>query len=146
MQVEIRLDSNCKEPKVILVTDKITEEIRALVKRLSEETPRLLAGFRGEKLEILDQSEIFRIYAAASKVFAVTAQGEYLLRWRLYALEERLDKSDFVRISNSEIINLKKVKGFDLRYTGTICVSFLDGTVTYISRRYVAKIKQALGL
>ena len=79
-------------------------------------------------------------------MYAVTGDGEYLLRLRLYELEERLDKSSFVRISNSEIINLKKVRNFDLSFSGTICVSLSDGTVTYVSRRFVAKIKQVLGI
>ena len=61
-------------------------------------------------------------------------------------LEERLAKDRFVRISNSEIINLKQVKGFDLSFAGTICVTLSGGTVTYVSRRYVAKIKQVLGI
>nr|WP_330379950.1 LytTR family DNA-binding domain-containing protein [Roseburia intestinalis] len=52
----------------------------------------------------------------------------------------------FIRISNSEIINLKEVKKFDLSFSGTICVSMSDKTVTYVSRRYVRKIKQVLGL
>lgn len=79
-------------------------------------------------------------------VYRKTVDGEYQLRLRLYELEERLDKDDFVRISNSEIINLKRVKGFDLSYTGTICVFFQNDTVTYVSRRYVKKIKQVLGI
>ena len=64
----------------------------------------------------------------------------------MYELEDRLDKNSFVRISNSEIINLKKVKGFDLSFTGTICVKMKNGRVTYVSRRYVSKIKQVLGI
>ncbi|MGN1069556.1 MAG: LytTR family DNA-binding domain-containing protein, partial [Candidatus Fimadaptatus sp.] len=60
--------------------------------------------------------------------------------------EQRLASQSFVRISNGEIINLKKVRGFDLGFTGTICVSLSNGTVTYVSRRYVARIKQLLGI
>lgn len=146
MQVEIKIDHTCKEPRVIVFTDKITDEINTLVARLSEGSPQVLSGFRGDTLEVLEQSDISRIFASAGKVFAATEKGEYSLRLRLYELEERIDKNLFVRISNSEIINLKKVKNFDLSFTGTICVSMLDGTVTYVSRRYVNKIKQVLGI
>ncbi len=146
MKIEIRVDANCIEPQVIVLTDKITEEINALVKKLSEEAPQIITGLRDDIVEILEQTDIVRIYAAAGKVFAMTNKGEYLLRMRLYELEERLDKQSFVRISNSEIINLKKVKGFDLSFSGTICVTLSGGTVTYVSRRYVAKIKQVLGI
>ena len=146
MRIEIKVDNSCKETKIIVVTDKITDEINTLVKKLAEDTPQLIAGLQRDILKILDQHDILRIYATNGKVYAETEDGEYLIRLRLYELEERLDKNDFVRISNSEIINLKKVKGFDLSYTGTICVSFLNDTVTYISRRYVKKIKQVLGI
>ncbi|MEE3499403.1 MAG: LytTR family DNA-binding domain-containing protein, partial [Ruminococcus bromii] len=44
------------------------------------------------------------------------------------------------------IINLKKVRNFDLSLSGTICVTLSDGTATYVSRRYVSKIKKVLGL
>lgn len=146
MQIEIRIDQSCIEPKIIVLTDKMTDEINDIVKKLSEEAPQMLAGFRDDRLEILDQSEIFRIYASAGKVYTVTHRGIYTLRLRLYELEERLDKNSFVRISNSEIINLKKVKNFDLSFTGTICVTLSNADVTYVSRRYVSKIKKVLGI
>lgn len=146
MQVEIKIDSTCKEPKAIVYTDKITDEINALVQKISDEIPQVLSGFYNNTLKVLEQSDIIRIYASGGKVYAVTADGEYTLRLRLYELEERLDKNLFVRISNSEIINLKKVKTFDLSFTGTICVALTNNTVTYVSRRYVSKIKQVLGI
>jgi DNA-binding LytR/AlgR family response regulator len=146
MQIEIKIDDACREPKIIILTDKITEEINTFVRKLSVEPTQVLSGFRGETAEVLEPSDIFRIYASSGKVFAITEKGEYTLRLRLYELEERLDQNRFVRISNSEIINLKKVKRFDLSLTGTICVSLSDGAVTYVSRRYVSKIKQVLGV
>lgn len=146
MQVEIKIDSTCEEPRIVILTNKMTDEISALVKKISEEAPQVISGFRNDALEVLEQSKILRIYASAGKIFATTTSGEYILRLRLYELEERLDKNQFVRISNSEIINLREVRSFDLSFTGTICVSLSDGTVTYVSRRYVKKIKQVLGI
>lgn len=146
MQVEIKIDSSCKEPKVIIVTASVTEEVSRVMKRLSEETPWIISGSRDGKIEVLEEAELIRIYASAGKVFAVTGKGEYVLRLRLYELEERLDAGTFVRISNSEIISLKKVRHFDLDFTGTICVRLSDGTTSFVSRRYVSKIKKILGI
>ncbi len=146
MQIEMKIDPSCTEPKIVIVTDKVTEDINRIIKRLSDDFPQMLSGIKNDKVEVLEQTELIRIYANAGKVFAVTEKGEYTLRLRLYEMEERLDKSMFVRISNSEIINLKKVKNFDLSFSGTICVKLSDNTVTYVSRRYVAKIRQILGI
>ena len=146
MQVEIKLDPSFTEPKIIVLTSSMTEDVSNLVKKLSENVPDFISGSRNEKMEVLEQADLIRVYANAGKVFAVTPKGEYLLRLRLYELEERLNPDRFVRISNSEIINLKKVKSFDLSITGTICVQLSNGTVTYVSRRYVSKLKKILGI
>ncbi|MCI8500937.1 MAG: LytTR family transcriptional regulator [Oscillospiraceae bacterium] len=145
MRIEIQIDSSCTEPKIVVMTASMTEEVSRIVKKLSEDSPHIISGSRGNMVEVLEQADLIHLYANAGKVFAVTGQGEYLVRLRLYELEERLDPNSFVRISNSEIINLKKVKSFDLSFTGTICVKLSNNTVTYVSRRYVSKIRQILG-
>ncbi len=146
MKIEIKIDENCAEPKIIVVTDKINEEINDILRKLSAEQPQILAGFKDEKVTALDLNQIFRIYASGGKVYAETDSDTYTLRLRLYETEQRLANHSFVRISNGEIINLKKVKGFDLSFIGTICVSLSNDTVSYVSRRYVSKIKQLLGI
>ena len=146
MKIEIKLEENCLETKVIIVTEKMTDEITALMQRLSEETPQGIVGFDGEIVQFLESSEIVRIYSAVGKVFAVTDKKEFVLRLRLYEIEERLSSKSFVRISNSEIINIRKAKKFDLSTVGTICVSLTNGNVSFVSRRYVTKIKKILGI
>ena len=44
MQIEIKLDESCKEPKIIIHTDKMTEEVSQIVKLLSEEKPEVFAA------------------------------------------------------------------------------------------------------
>ena len=146
MKIEIKIDEDCTETKIVVVTSKVTEEVNEIVKGLSSEQPQMIAGFKDEQATMLEPNQIYRVYASEGKVYAEAENGTHLLRLRLYEAEQRLAKCSFVRISNGEIINLKKVKGFDLSFAGTICVSLSNGTVTYVSRRYVAKIKQLLGL
>ena len=122
VQVEVRLDSAVSVPKVIILTDQMTEEVNAIVQMLSDSEPKLIAGFRDDTVTVLDEKDILRIYAANGKVFAVLPSGEYMLRLRLYEVS------------------------FDLSFTGTICVVLNDGSKTYASRRYVTRLKGVLGI
>lgn len=146
MQLEVKIDSSCIEPKVIILTASMTEDVNIILNKLSDQAPKIISGSKDNKIEVIEQADLIRIYASSGKVFAVTHKGEYALRLRLYEIEERLPPHQFVRISNSEIINLKNVNNFDLSFTGTICVKLANGTITYVSRRYVSKLKKILGI
>lgn len=108
MKIEIKIDEAIKEPKIVVITDKMTEEVSQIIKRLSEDGEKTIAGFQDGIAQVLEPDSLFRVYASNGKVLAQTSHGEYQLRLRLYELEQRLDGHFFVRISNSEIINLKR--------------------------------------
>ncbi len=146
MQLEVKIDNSCIEPKVIILTASMTEDVNIILNKLSDQAPQIISGSKDNKIEVIEQADLIRIYASSGKVFAVTHKGEYALRLRLYEIEERLPPHQFVRISNSEIINLKNVNNFDFSFTGTICVKLANGTITYVSRRYVSKLKKILGI
>lgn len=146
MQIKVEIDEKCKETEILIRTAELTEEVQETIQKLSVSQQKLLAGFAGENVELLDASEILRIFTANQKVFAQTAEKEFMIRLRLYELEERLDKRMYVRISNSEIINLKAIKKIDLSFSGTICITLQNATTVYVSRRYMAKIKDVLGI
>lgn len=146
MKVEISIDPNCKETKVIIVTDKVTDEITEMMKRLAETTLETIAVFSERGVKIVNTHDIIRIFSEQKKVYVQTAQGVYSVRLRLYELEEKLDSQLFVRISNSEIVNIKMITNMDISFTGTIGVSLKGGMKTYTSRRYVSKIKKLFGI
>lgn len=146
MQIEIQVDEKYDDLKVLILTNKITDEVNEIFNKLSETHPIALVGFTEDSLEILKPEDVIRIYGENQKVIAQTDKNEYFLRLRLYEVEDRLSKNGFVRISNSEIINLNKVVKMDMNLSGTICVRLVGNISTFASRRYVSKIKQVLGL
>lgn len=148
MKLNIEIDTNIEEPAALITTPYMTEEVTRVVDFISklDDIATVISGIRDDKVELLEQESIIRIYAEEGKVLARTESGLYQIRLRLYELEERLDDSKFVRISNSEIVNLKRVKSLDLSLVGTICMELSNGEVSYVSRRYVSKIKKMLGL
>lgn len=148
MKLNIEIDTSIEEPVALITTPRMTDEVTRVVDFISklDDITTVISGIRDDKVELLEQESIFRIYAEEGKVLARTESGLYQIRLRLYELEERLDDSKFVRISNSEIVNLKKVKSLDLSFVGTICMELSNKEVSYVSRRYVSKIKKKLGL
>lgn len=140
MKVEVKLDPALEGPRLILEVPALTR----LVEELEDGTP---PGFREERAYLLHTARLVRFYGQDKAVFAQDEAGEsYEVKSRLYELEGKLDRHTFVRISNSEIINLKKVTALDLTLSGTIKMTLQGGTVCWVSRRYVKKIKEALEL
>ena len=146
MRVDLKLDSVYIEPLAVIYTAEITDEVTEAVKRLKETGSDIITGFTDERAEILSPDDIYRVYSENQKVLAVTEKGTFRLRMRLYQAEERLSGRKFVRISNSEIINLNKTANFDLSFAGTIQVKLKNGDTTFVSRRYVSEIKKILGI
>lgn len=146
MDFEIKIDEAYKLPKTFVYTDKITEEVLRIKSFVLENSESLLIGFLDEKIKILNPAKIYRIYTENSKVFAESIDEKYLVKKRIYQLEDILKSKKFVRISNSELINLNLVDSFDLSYSGTISVKMKNNSKTFVSRRYVKKIKETLGI
>ena len=144
MDVEIRIDPTLEQPKIVIHAPQETPELRRLAEQFASLTLGPIQVWEEEHSYLLQQSDFLRFYTEGKGVCAQTLDKNYSVHLRLYELEEHLDPLRFVRISNSEIINLDAVTAVDLSLTGTICMT-LDGRFTsYVSRRYVKKIKEVL--
>lgn len=50
MQVEIKIDHSCVEPRVLIRTAAMTDEVQSIVNWLSGLPPRILSGSREKKI------------------------------------------------------------------------------------------------
>ena len=46
MQIEIKIDENCTEPKITIVTNKVTDEVNEIMKKLAGEQTQMIAVFK----------------------------------------------------------------------------------------------------
>ena len=149
MKVGINIDRSVEEVEVLITAQEQSRTVNALYKHIVEfdkKSLETLTAYKDDIAKIVNVADVFRIYTGNQKVYIQTHQGEYAIRYRLYELEAALDKKQFLRISNSEIVNIKKIRDIDLSIIGWICIRFEDNTQTYVSRRYIPKIKKSLGI
>ena len=147
MKVEVQIDPGLDEAVLILRAPSPTEEVEALAEKLREAAlPQPFTVYQEREPVRVSRDLVLRFFAEDKGVSCQTGKGVFSVRQRLYELEEELEGTRFVRVSNSEIVNLDRVTGLDLTLAGTIKMTLEGGTVCWVSRRYVKKIKQALGL
>ena len=147
MQVKVLIDKMYQDMEIHVCNDEMNSEVTGLANAISGFVNKRLVGTdeKGNKVMLRPQ-EIIRFYAQGQKVLAQDEKEIYSIHEKLYELEKMLDGMKFIRISKSEIVNLKKVKKLDMNMVGTIKVILSDGTETYTSRRNVMNLKKKLGI
>ncbi len=145
MKIELQIDEKYDERKVIIQAKEIDEEIKALIEKISPKKESLKVSLDDDTY-ILKEDEIESVYTENGKVYVKTPTKTYLSKKRLYEYEEILSKDKFVRISNSEIVNFDEVRNFNTKFLNTICINFYSGYQTYVSRRYIKRIKEFLNI
>lgn len=149
VDINFELDEKCKDPKVTVQAKertKLVDNIIQAVENVSEKHFPSIPAYEGGEIVMLSQRDIIRARSHEHKVMVTTEAGSYLVKNTLVALGETLDPERFVQISQSEIINLYKVKSFDLNIRGAIGIEFENGDKSWVSRRYLKVIKEILKL
>ncbi|MBR6627716.1 MAG: LytTR family transcriptional regulator [Lachnospiraceae bacterium] len=144
MKVIYEILEKYTEPEVHLCVRERNRETEELFRAIEQLTETRIVGYRGQVSELLSPGRIVRIYAESKKVFVRTEEECFEVKDRLYVLEEQLKEQKFVRISNSELVNVQQIAQLDMSYAGTIRMQMRNGDVTFVSRRYVKKIKDVL--
>ncbi len=144
MKIKYIIGDKYPEPEVHLCVKEKNREAEGIYEAIEKLFELRIVGYRGQESELLSPTQMIRIYSENKKVYVRTAEDCYEVKDRLYVLEEQLHEQKFVRISNSELVNVQQIEKLDMSYAGTIQVRMKNGDVTYVSRRFVRKIKEVL--
>ena len=145
MNIMTEINSKYTETELHVCSFELSDEVKGIVEELHGIYDKTVAGVdeKGNRL-MLHPAEMISVYAEGQKVMILGENGRYTVQKKLYELEQELKESHFVRISKSEIVNIRKIKNLDMSMTGTIRITMKNGYETYVSRRNVARIKEVL--
>ena len=147
VEIEVVLDERYVEPKVTIKTKSNSQQVENIINAIENASntdfPQI-PGILDDQLVYISQRDIVRIHTEGRRIVIQTDEEEYIVKKPLASLEQDLNPSRFLRISQSEIINLNKVKHFDFNISGTIGVEFEDGTKSWVSRKRIKQLREVL--
>ena len=146
MKVNLFVSRDIEEPYADIHTNELTHNITKAMSILeSDESSGMLAVKKGSDFALLEFSDVYMFRVEDKQVKVYTEKGEYQIKKPLYQVEETLT-SDFVRISKTTIVNLKKVERVAPSLKGMMFIQLKNGLKDNISRKYLPDFKQALDL
>ena len=144
MKLELNIDEKVKETLVVVSANKIDKEVQNLINYI-EYSSEYLIGIVEDKASIIDIGEIIRVYIEDRKTFVVTLKDTYVVKKKLYEVDNMVTRN-FIKISQSEIANIKFIKNLDFSNTGTIVIKYKNSDISYVSRRMIKEFKLKLGI
>ena len=154
MNVNLFVSKDLEEPYAEIYTDALTDNLQKAMVLLENETEEdeegigdnsILAVKKGSDIVLLDFEDIFMIRVEEKQTKVYTDDKDYLVKKPLYQIEENLD-SNFVRVSKSTIVNLRKIKRVAPSLRGMMFIELKNGLKDNISRKYLSDFKEALDL
>lgn len=125
--------------------DEQVDKIIDYIEHLEEIENRFIAS-SGGKLFHIGVDEILYIESVERKTFGYTVDNVYELNCKLYEIEEKYNVLDYMRISKSCIVNLRKIHSLKPDFGGKILATMENNEKLYISRQYAPALKEKLGL
>ena len=146
IKVRTEISNKFEDVEVIINTNLLTPEIQKIIEVIQNIDTSLnkIIASNDNDIFILNTKDIICFYSEEKKNYCRTNKGIFKVKETLYELEEKLLSNDFIRISNSCIININHVECFNTGIIGTIIVKFKDGNIEYVSRRRVSKVMKQL--
>lgn len=149
MKIKVRtnISSEFQEIEVCINAPEKNEEVQRLENELLARNVNVIKqiiAMRNNDIFIMNVSDVIMFFSEEKNNFCKTKDGIFLIKEKLYYLEDVLPSREFIRISNSTIINIKHVKCFNTSIIGRIVVKFKDGNEENVSRRRTAEIMKFL--
>jgi len=144
MKVTVRQIENPADQQVILECVHLTRDFEDIRQYALAKGGSLLGYLEGGEACRINLSAVLYFEAVGELVFAYTAEHEYLIKRRLYELENDYARQRFARASKSMLLNLMSVEAFKPALNGRLYAHLRNGEDVLVSRQYAKGLKSAL--
>ena len=133
-----------EEEQIIVKCHQMTPKLLRALSLLKAHD--MLVAYDGNDIHRIESLSIYYFEVVDNKTFIYCKEKVYESKQKLYELEDSLGNNDFLRISKSVILNLRKIKSLSPALNGRFEAYLDNGERVIISRQYVSDIKKRLGV
>lgn len=146
MKIRIEVEEGLGEVEVVIRCGSVDEEVHgvhSLLLAQGRPAPEIVF-FKGNQEFYFPLDEVLFFETDGEAVYAHTRDDAYLVKFRLYALEETLPKH-FARAAKATIVNTRQIYSITRELASASLVRF-SGThkQIYVSRHYYGALKQTI--
>lgn len=149
MKLKLITDPALPEPEVTVASAPKDREAERIVQALQSATGSLFAYLEraGTAKERVPYTAICSLESDNEGTILHMADGRTLFApMRLSALEDRLPKRLFVRISRQMVVNLDQAKTIRPEFGSRLVLGLSDGSEGLVTRSHVADVKERIGI
>ena len=147
IKVRTNISKEFQNIEVCINAPEKNEEVQRLenevLTKASKSIQQIIA-MQNNDIFIINVTDVIVFFSEEKNNFCRTKDGIFKIKEKLYYLEDVLPSKDFIRISNSAIININHVKCFNTSIIGKIIVKFKDGNEESVSKRRTSEIMKFL--
>lgn len=147
IKVRTNISKEFQNIEVCINAPEKNEEVQRLENELltkASKSIQQIIAMQNNDIFIINVTDVIVFFSEEKNNFCRTKDGIFKIKEKLYYLEDVLPSKDFIRISNSAIININHVKCFNTSIIGKIIVKFKDGNEESVSKRRTSEIMKFL--
>lgn len=146
MRVRVELTDGTEEDEVVIRCGRVDDTVQKLFRSITEQSgPECGLVFYKQNREFyFPLGNVLFFETQGECVCAHTADDAYLVKRRLYELEQTLPRS-FIRASKSAIVNVRKIYSVTRDLSSSSLIQFIGShKQIYASRHYYRELRQRL--
>ena len=143
MKYSIFIDKD-REEEVIIYAKERSELVDKIEELLLSDKYDSVIGTNGNDIVILQISDIICFTVDDGVTLAITENGKYKTKLRLYQAEEAWG-ADFLRVNQSCLVRVSAIERFSASIGGSLSVHLKGGYRDYVSRRQMKAVRERMG-
>ncbi|HEX3017407.1 MAG TPA: LytTR family DNA-binding domain-containing protein [Caproicibacter sp.] len=146
MKVRIEVTDDLDEDEVLIRCRSVDESIQKIHQYILEQSksgPKI-TFYKQNQEYYFPLEDILFFETEGEHIYAHTADDAYLIKYRLYELEQMLPRS-FIRAAKSTIVNIRQIYSITRNLTSASLIQFTKShKQVYVSRYYYRELRQRL--